>query len=315
MISTCVFGKPKVIATASMWADMCAVIGSERIDLDLIVPIGSDPHLYEPTPADLVKVGNADLILINGLTFEGWLGKLIQNSGTKAKVVLITEGIQAIESKDFHNATDPHAWMDVENGIIYASNIAKALSELVPLYADEFAYNFGVYKKELEELHRFVQEKINAIPKERRVLITSHDAFHYFGKKYGIQLEPLQGTSTEADVQSATLVHIHKIIKDQGVSAIFVESTINPKMMQQLRAENKIEIGGKLYADSLGDPSSPASTYIKMLKHNATVISEALSKSVEDSQTKKKSTGSLIFLWITLFYVFAFGLIYFINKN
>ena len=144
--------KPKVIASASMWADMCAVIGSERIDLDLIVPIGSDPHLYEPTPADLVKVGNADLLLVNGLTFEGWLGKLIQNSGTKAKVVRITEGIQAIVSKDFHNATDPHAWMDVENGIIYASNITKALSELLPIYADEFAFNFGIYKKEYEAL-------------------------------------------------------------------------------------------------------------------------------------------------------------------
>jgi zinc/manganese transport system substrate-binding protein len=268
-----------------------------------------------PPPADLVKVGNADLILVNGLTFEGWLGKLIQNSGTKAKVVRITEGIQAIVSKDFHNATDPHAWMDVENGIIYASNITKALSELLPIYADEFAFNFGIYKKELEDLHRYVQEKINAIPIERRVLITSHDAFHYFGKKYGIQLEPLQGTSTEADVQSTTLVHIHKIIKDRGVSAIFVESTINPKMMQQLRAENKIEIGGKLYADSLGDPSSPASTYIKMLKHNATIISEALTKSVEDSQIIKNSSGKMIFLWIALFYVIAFSLIYIINRK
>jgi ABC-type Zn uptake system ZnuABC Zn-binding protein ZnuA len=296
LFSVVLDAKPKVLATASMWYDMALVIGGEFVDVDVIVPIGSDPHLYEPTPSDVTKVNTAQLILINGLTFEGWLQKLIQSSGTKAIQKLLTEGIEVITSPLFKNSTDPHAWMDVENGKIYARRIYEGLAQLDPAHQKEFEFNLNVYLQQLDELHRYIQQKILLIPVTQRILITSHDAFHYYGKKYGIQVESLLGTSTEADVQTGDFIRINKMIKDFKIPAIFAESTINPKMMEQLSQENKIKIGGKLFADSLGDENTPANTYIKMMKHNTDVISAALSEiKAEDNSSTPKTKSNFIF--------------------
>lgn len=307
--------KITVLSTASMWNDMCKVISGDLVDCDYIVPIGSDPHLYEPTPADLIKVNQATAILINGLTFEGWLTKLIENSGTRAKQVLISNGITPIESSLYHNATDPHAWMDVENAIVYAENIYKTLSTLLPIHKEEFHYNFQLYKKELLELHDYIHKVVSTIPQDKRILITSHDGFRYFGNKYGIQLEPLQGTSTEADVQSTTLLRVNNIIKDKKIPAIFVESTINPKLIEQIQKENNIIIGGKLYADSLGDSTSMASTYIGMLRHNIDVIGLALTRTTDDHIKNSKEQKSYIYLWIVGFYLVSFFMLYYINRK
>ncbi len=307
--------KAKILSTASMWFDMCKVISGDLVECDYIVPIGSDPHLYEPTPGDLLKVNEADAILINGLTFEGWLTKLISNSGTHAKQILITEGIKPIESLIYHNATDPHAWMDVENAIIYAENIYKCLADLVPLHKEEFYFNFQIYKLELQKLHEHVKTSVQLIPANKRVLITSHDGFRYFGNKYGIQLEPLQGTSTEADVQSTTLLKVNQIIRERKIPAIFVESTINPKLIEQIQKENKIIIGGKLYADSLGDSTSMATTYIDMIKHNIDVIGSALKKETLPKATYVTNTNGSIYLWIIGFYSISIFLLYFINRK
>ncbi len=308
--------KLQILATASMWQDMCKVISGNLVDCDVIVPIGSDPHLYEPTPADLLKVSRADAILINGLTFEGWLSKLIINSGTKAKQIIITTGVQAIESEYFHNATDPHAWMSAQNGILYATNIYHALAELDPIHEAEYRFNYGLYIKELKELDSYIHDKIQSIPAEKRVLITSHDGFRYFGNQYGLTLEPLQGTSTESDVQSTTLLHVNQVIQQKKIPAIFIESTINPKLIQQIQSENKIEIGGKLFADSLGDSLSRAQTYIEMLKYDADVIHTGLIKSMDATSHKSiKSAGLIIYLGIGLFYLICFTAIYLINRK
>ncbi|MCC6815043.1 MAG: zinc ABC transporter substrate-binding protein [Saprospiraceae bacterium] len=307
--------KPMVLSTASMWNDMCEIISGSLVQCDFIVPIGSDPHLYEPTPADLIKVNKADIILINGLTFEGWLSKLIDNSGTKARIIQITKGIKPIESTIYHNATDPHAWMDVENAIIYSENIYKALSDLDPLHREEFHFNFQLYKKDLQDLHNYVLNVVASIPLEKRVLITSHDGFRYFGNKYGLVLEPLQGTSTEADVQTATLLRINQLIKDKKIPAIFIESTINPKLIEQIQKENHILIGGKLYADSLGDSTSMSNTYIGMIRHNIDVIGSALRKEFNSSEADQKENNSFIYFWITGFYIFCFYSLYYINRK
>ncbi|HEX5624718.1 MAG TPA: zinc ABC transporter substrate-binding protein [Saprospiraceae bacterium] len=282
--------KPKVLATASMWADMARVLGGDLVEVDMIVPIGSDPHLYEPTPNDLRKVSGADLILINGLTFEGWLEKLIQSSGTKARVLRITEGIVPITNPHFKSSTDPHAWMDAVNGITYAENIAAGLIQLDPEHESEYRFNLGVYKQQLEDLHRYILEKMNSIPEAQRILITSHDAFHYFGNRYGLQVESLIGTSTEADVQSGDFIRINQMIRDRRIPAIFIESTINPKLMEQLSKENNIRIGGQLFADSLGDENTPAGTYIGMLKSNAEVVADALRAALQPAVPDPSST-------------------------
>src|SRR5690606_31037849 len=135
--------------------------------------------------------------------FEGWLTKLIDNSGTKAEVVLVTEGIKSLESLTYQNSFDPHAWMDASNGLIYIRNIRDAFIELDPENQPTYEANYESYKKKLETLDRFILEQIKTIPEKKRILITSHDAFQYYGRRYGIRLESIMGTSTDADVQTA----------------------------------------------------------------------------------------------------------------
>ena len=291
--------KPVVVATASIFADMAKNIAGGELEVQVIVPIGGDPHLYEPTPGDAQKVAEADLILKNGLTFEGWLNELIENSGTEAKVVTITEDIQAITSEKYKNSTDPHAWMDAQHGQTYIENVKNALVALDPDNADIFEFNYKLYRQQLEDLDLFIKTEIEKIPEAQRILITSHDAFQYYGRRYGIQLESILGTSTDAEEQTSDIIRLNKVIQESQVPAIFVESTINPKLLKQIAKDNDIAIGGELYADSLGDEQSPAATYIDMLKHNTAVIVKALSqpKSVDNAVTEneeEKGTNNFI---------------------
>lgn len=306
--------KPLIVASASMLADMAKNIAGDHFRIDLIVPIGGDPHIHEPTPRDAQVVSEADIVFVNGLTFEGWLNELIENSGTRARVYTITKGIKPIESQQYKNATDPHAWMDASNGIIYARNIRDALSAFMPEFAGEFDANFEQYKKELEDLDAYVAERIKSIPPEKRILITSHDAFQYFGRHYGIRLESVLGVSTDADVQTSDINRLNAVISQSEVPAVFIESTINPKLLEQLASDNGIVVGGKLYADSLGDEDSPAPTYIKMLKHNADTIAEALSA---DRGERPVSGGNSMILIVGLALVALIigGIVfYFIDK-
>ena len=268
---------PRVVSSATIFSDMAARIGGDLFHFESIVPIGGDPHLHEPTPRDAQIVSRADLILVNGLTFEGWLNELIENSGTDARVVTITEGIDPIASTTYQNATDPHAWMDASRGVEYITNILAALIALRPEQEQTLRTNFTAYKAEIEALDQYISEQINAIPKNRRILITSHDAFQYYGRRYGIRLESILGTSTDADVQTSDIIRLNKVISSTEVPAVFVESTINPKLLQQLASDNGIKVGGKLYADSLGDEDTPAGTYIGMLRYNTDTIVKGLS--------------------------------------
>jgi len=292
--------KKTVLATASMLADMAENIAGGEVTVDMIVPIGGDPHIYEPTPNDVQRVLKADLVLKNGLTFEGWLEELIENSGTKAKTVRVTEGITPISSKEYKNSADPHAWMDVELGLVYIKNIKNALVELAPEHAETFEFNYGVYKKQLAELDQYIVQQIQTIPAEKRVLITSHDAFQYYGQKYGIRLEAILGTSTDAEVQTSDIRRLNKVIRTNKVPAVFIESTVNPKLLKQLAADNNITIGGQLYADSIGDKDSPAPSYLDMLKYNTDVIVKALTRPLQEGTaltTTEEDSGSNWWLW------------------
>ena len=290
--------KKTVVATASMMADMAKNIAGGMVNVECIVPIGGDPHLHEPTSRDAQMVNRADLILKNGLTFEGWLNELIENSGTKAKTVRVTEGIQPIQSAQYENSADPHAWMDASLGLTYIKNIKDALSELDPNNADIYAFNYGVYKKQLKDLDQYIKTEIQKIPAQKRVLITSHDAFQYYGRAYGIRLEAILGTSTDAEAQTSDIIRLNKVIKTNKVPALFIESTINPKLLKQLAKDNDIEIGGQLYADSIGDEDSPAPTYLDMLKHNTDVMVTALTRepSAEKEEAPEETSNNWL-LW------------------
>ena len=305
--------KPKVVSSASMIWDITKNIAGDHVDHGLIVPIGGDPHLYEATPSDARLVFEADQIFINGLTFEGWILELIANSGTKAKTDTVTEGIIPISSAVYKDSFDPHAWMDVQNGMIYARNIKNALIELMPDKASVFEVNYKNYIKELEHLDSYIVNRISEIPEERRVLITSHDAFAYYGKRYGLRLEAMMGISTESEAQTSDIIRISKTIKETGIPAIFIESTINPKLIQQVAKDNNVRIGGELYADSIGEKGSSGDSYVKMLKHNTDVIVDALSRESRQSELKESTSNSFWpYAIIALFFVL--GLLYMIIK-
>ncbi len=294
--------KPVVVASASMIADMVTTIGGDKVQTKCIVPIGGDPHTYDPTPGDVEKIREANLIFINGLTFEGWMNELIQNSGTKASTILVTRYVQPLQSHHYQNATDPHAWMSPQNGIRYVQAIFEALCNFLPKDSSYFQQRYLEYKQQLQELHVYTQRRLQEIPPAQRVLVTSHDAFQYFGRDYGLRLESVLGTSTDADIQVSDIIHLHKVLKSTGVKAVFVESTVNPKVLRQVASDNNVVIGGNLYADSLGDENSPASTYIRMLRHNIDTIADALTKGGVKSAT---SSGNAFFL---LFCIGLFGL-------
>jgi ABC-type Zn uptake system ZnuABC Zn-binding protein ZnuA len=288
-----------------MLTDMAKNIGGDILEYQTLVPIGGDPHLHEPTPRDAQIVSKADLILVNGLTFEGWLNELIENSGTKASIITVTEGIQPIESQQYKNATDPHAWMNLKNGLIYAENMRDAFASMAPEHSSSFNENYTTYRKALIDADAYVEKKIHSIPENKRILITSHDAFQYFGRRYDIQLESILGISTDADVQTSDIARLNKLIRNTHVPAVFIESTINPKLLEQIATDNGIVVGGKLFADSLGDLESPAATYIEMLKHNADVIASALNMDRQldsnDNSPGKVFTFGLIAFFLLIF--------------
>lgn len=297
--SSLIAQKPIVVSSATMFTDMVKNIAGDLVVTETIVPIGGDPHLHTPTPRDAKLVGKADLLLLNGLTFEGWINELVENSGTKGKTIMITEGIVPISSDTYKNSTDPHAWMDLANGRIYIKNIADALKEFDPDNAATYDANYQTYDKKIEELDKYVFEKIKEIPEEKRILITSHDAFKYYGKRYGVKLEAIQGISTDSDVQTSDIKRVSYTINRYKVPALFVESTINPKLLKQIASDNDVKIGGKLYADSLGDKESPAATYLDMIRSNTDTIVEGLKggatdKSDEVDSEKKGGISNLV---------------------
>jgi ABC-type Zn uptake system ZnuABC Zn-binding protein ZnuA len=311
--------KKTVVASASMMADMAENIGGDLIDVKYIVPRGQDPHLYKPTPSDVMMVQKADLLIVNGLTFEGWIAKLIANSGTAAETKTITQGIKPIQSSKYENSFDPHAWMDVSLVQIYIDNIRDALIKLIPEHKEVLEQNHKAYSMKLEELDAYIMKKMAEIPEGQRVLITSHDAFAYYGRRYGLQLEAIVGISTEAEVQSSDIIRVHKVIKERSVPAIFMESTINPKILQQIAKDNNIVIGGELYADSLGDKDSPAKTYLEMLKYNADTIFEGLTtaKAVNSEKTREnKGSNFLAYSLLGLgFVIVMFFVVRKLNNN
>lgn len=300
----------KVVSTASIFADMAENIAGGHLEIKTIVPIGGDPHTYQPAPSDAKLVSSADLILKNGLTFEGWLNELIENSGTRGEVVLITEGVDAITSEKYHNSADPHAWMDVSKGLKYIENIKDALVQLDPDNKEVYEFNYGVYRKQLEDLDLYIQTEIQKIPEQHRILITSHDAFQYYGKRYGIQLESVLGISTESEAQTSDIIRLNRVIRENKVPAIFIESTINPKLLEQLAKDNHVKIGGQLYADSIGEKDSPASSYLDMLKYNTDVIVKALNVEMMEEKIEEVAESSgmktLIFMGLLLIPLMAF---------
>jgi ABC-type Zn uptake system ZnuABC Zn-binding protein ZnuA len=207
--------------------------------------------------------------------------------------------------------------MDAENGLIYADNIYKTLLKLLPDQEQELTARFQVYQQKIKDTHTTILSLIQEIPDSHRILITSHDAFQYFGQKYGLRLESVLGTSTEAEAQTRDVEALVQVIRENPVPAVFVESTVNPKMLQQIAADNQIVIGGSLYSDSIGDEYSEAPTYLDMLLHNSKTISNALSKTKIQESAKYPTSGesplAIMLVFIGAGFLIVIGL--FVSKR
>ncbi len=270
--------KPVAVATLTMVADMVQQVGGDRVEVRCIMKPGSDPHLYKPVPNDLRLVAGADIVFINGLGIEGWITDLIANAPGKRPVVAVTDGMTAERSETYHGEPDPHGWFDVRNALVYVDNIEKGLAQMDPTGAEHYRARAESYRAELRELDVWVRAELAKVPAGRRKLVTSHDAFHYFGKAYDFEVLAVQGVSTESQPNSEDVIKLVKEIKNAGVPAVFVETSVNPKMLEYVAEQAGARVGGQLFSDSCGAPGTPGGSYVGMVRENVRIIVEALAK-------------------------------------
>lgn len=282
----------KVVASFSIIGDFAKEVGGERIALTTLVGPNGDAHVYEPKPADAVAMSQADVVLVNGLHFEGFLGRLVEASGTHATIAELSKGIEPIaiaheeagedhaghdDADDHHHGdTDPHAFQSVANAKIYVQNIALAFCATDAAGCPEYDANAAAYIAKLDAVEAEVKDAITAIPAERRVIITSHDAFGYFEKAYGLRMLAPEGISTDAEASAADVASLIRQVQEQKAAAIFVENITNPRLIEQISSETGIRIGGTLYSDALSGPDGPARTYIEMMLNNVSTIKGAI---------------------------------------
>ena len=273
--NSCWAEKINVVASFSILGDMVGRVAGDRANVTVIVGPDSDAHLYAPNAGDAVAVSEADLIFINGMGFETWSAALIETSGTEATVAIATQGIEPLLVE---GEVDPHAWNSLINGISYVTNIEAALSAISPSNASIFKENADLYRGELKTLHNRALNEIKKLPKEKRVVVTAHDAFGYLAASYGLTFLAPQGIDTEAEPSAKELAELITFLKTINAGALFVENIANSDLLEQISREVGIEIGGKLYSDALSVKGSPATSYLAMFRHNLDLITSTLSK-------------------------------------
>lgn len=281
----------KVVASFTVIADFAKNVGGDRIHVTTIVGPDGDAHVYEPSPADAVAMAKADIVLVNGLHFEGFLQRLVDASATKASIITLTKGVTPIDFKpEFADAdaaeragtgggktvTDPHAFQSIANAKIYVKNIAEAFCAADAEGCVSYQTNAAAYTKKLDAVEGEVKTAIASIPESKRVVITSHDAFGYFEHAYGLTFIAPQGVSTDSEPSAADVAKLVKQVKQDRAAAIFVENITNPRLIEQIASETGIKVGGTLYSDALSQPDGPAATYIDMMHNNIRQIKGAI---------------------------------------
>lgn len=269
----------KVVASFSILGDIVHQIGGDHIALTTLVGPDGDAHVYEPTPADARAVGEADLLVVNGLGFESWLPRLLDASDFHGTTTTASQGItprafagegdeHEANGQDHPHVDDPHAWQDLSNGILYVKTITAALAAADPANAADYQKNGDAYAAELEALNATVKADLAALPEDRRSVVTSHDAFGYFGAAYGIDFIAPEGVSTEAEASAADVAAIIDQIKAEDITAVFVENITNPRLIEQISSETGVKVGGELFSDALSPADGPAPTYVRMFRNN-----------------------------------------------
>jgi zinc/manganese transport system substrate-binding protein len=273
--------KLSVLASFSILGDFVKNVGGDRVEVSTLVGPNSDAHVYSPAPADAKKVAAAKVVIINGLGYEGWMARLVKASGAKVSPVIATKGIkprkQAAHGHSHgHDDTDPHAWQSVANAKIYVANIRAALIAADPAGQATYEANATAYLAKLDALDKEVRDAVAAIPRDRRRIITSHDAFGYFQAAYDVDFIAPQGVSTESEASARDVGRIITQIKRQKIPAVFLENITNPRLIERIAEESGARVGGRLYSDALTDEKGNAPTYIDLIRYNVKQLVSAL---------------------------------------
>lgn len=268
--------KLPVTASFSILGDLVHVIGGDRVAVTTLVGPDEDAHVFEPTPADAKIILQTRLLVTSGLGFEPWAQKLAKSAGYKGDSVIASKGVKGRTmpaDKGLNRAdTDPHAWQDPNNVIIYVRNIAAALSKLDPAGAATYLSNSEAYVKELQTLDGWAKDQFVQLAKDKRKVITSHDAFGYFAARYQVTFLAPQGVSTDSEPSAKEVANLIRQIKRDKIKAVFIENMSNPKLLEQLAKDTGVTLGAKLYVDALSGPQAAGSTYLRMMRYNVTQL-------------------------------------------
>jgi manganese/iron transport system substrate-binding protein len=282
--------KLQVVATTSIVADVVRNVGGDLIGLTTLLPLGTDPHTFEPTPQDVAAVTAAHVVFINGAGLEVFLEPLLQSAGEHVAVMPVSRGIALLQLEDarenqeeagdehnYRDGTDPHTWFDPHNVIVWTHNVAHALSALDPDHAAAYAANSGAYEAELQELDAWIREQLAQVPDKNRKLVTDHATFRYFAQQYGFEQlgAVFPGYSTLAEPSAQDLAKLEDAIREFDVRAVFVGLTVSPDLAERVADDTGIQLVF-LYTGSLSEPGGPADTYLSFMRYNVSAITEAL---------------------------------------
>jgi zinc/manganese transport system substrate-binding protein len=271
----------RVVVSFSILEDIVHEVGGSDVAVTSLVGRNANEHVFEPSPDQVRLLAQAQLFVVNGLGLEGWLTRLIESAQYHGPVVVATEGVVPITTTEAGEAIpspDPHAWQDARNGIIYAVNIARALLSADPGHAGAYQQRLSHYGAELERLDREVREKLGATSAERRRVITTHDAFAYYGKAYGVTFMAPEGLNTESEPSAKTVAALIRQIRREGIKALFLENISDPRLMEEIARETGASLGPPLYSDALSKPTGPAPTYVRMIEYNTAALKEGMLK-------------------------------------
>jgi zinc/manganese transport system substrate-binding protein len=271
--------RPGIVASFSVLADMASVIAGNELGVSALVPAAADVHVWQPLPADVRRVGAASVLIQNGLGLEGWMARMPEAAGFKG--LLITASADVVPrslNEAGRRMIDPHAWQDPRNAVLYVRTITAGLVAAFPHLSAALRQRRESFIAEIVETDQWIQQTLANIPRARRRILTSHDAFGYYGARYGVELLAVQGMNTEAEPSAREIAGLVAQIRREKIRAVFVENMTSPRLAQIVAKESGAVLGATVYSDSLSEKTGPAGSYLAMLRHNTTQFAAAMAK-------------------------------------